>query len=151
MSVRLYVDEKGSFATSYSDGEHNYGQHTRSMVNIPEICLTYQKYAQHIAKKEKVKYLDKRYQKKKSSYRLSRANGVSHGVLDDLGKTMWHTGSRTTFQMFRLCLMLLMLIDRMMVLPVSEQSNPYEPGIHPCKSTHSLLLLCSSHLCVFFI
>ena len=84
MSVRLYVDEKGSFATSYSDGEHNYGQHTKSMVNIPEICLTYQKYAQHIAKKEKVKYLDKRYQKKKSSYRLSRANGVSHGVLDDL-------------------------------------------------------------------
>ena len=92
----------------------------------------------------KVKYLDKRYKKKRSSYRLSRANGVSHGVLDDLGKTMWHTGSRTTFQMFRLCLMLLILIDR--ILPVSEQSNPFEPEIHPCRSTHSLLLLCSSHL-----
>ena len=54
------------------------------MVNIPEVWSTYQKYAQHTAKKEKVKYLDKRYKKKRSSYRLSRANGVSHGVLDGL-------------------------------------------------------------------
>ena len=28
MSVRLYVDEKGSLATSYSDDEHRYGQHS---------------------------------------------------------------------------------------------------------------------------
>ena len=47
MSVRLYVDEKGSFATSYSDDEHNYGQHTRSMVHILEIWSTYQNYGQH--------------------------------------------------------------------------------------------------------
>ena len=57
MSVRLYVDEKGSLATSYSDDEHNYGQHTRSMVNIPEIWSKYQNYGQHtrnIVKKPKV-------------------------------------------------------------------------------------------------
>ena len=44
MSVLLYVNETGSLATSYSDDEHRYGQHTqkydqhtRNMVNIPEV------------------------------------------------------------------------------------------------------------------
>ena len=63
MLVHLYVNEKGSLATSYSDDKHKYGQHTRNMVNVPEILSPYQKYSKHTRNMVKIPEVWSIYQK----------------------------------------------------------------------------------------